>query len=257
MPSSGALWNEVVRFHLMAAKVWQTDNFAILGQFVATNDALGVAASFGALLAFLRRDWLVAPLLAWLATTLILLAVQSPLFKHHLVVLVPPLISLAVLGLGDLPPKLARMLSERLTELLMRLLVLTAVLAGIVDSYRYYRHLTSPAESDIARSAAEIAVDLRERTTADQWTITDAQFITALADRDTPPWLVDTSRNRILAGYLTTQELLANASNPRVHAVLFATNRLALEPTANFHDWVLQHFALARRYGPGVELWIR
>ena len=84
-----------------------------------------------------------------------------------------------------------------------------------------------------------------------------AIFIAALADRDTPPSLVDTSLARIAAGYLTTQELIEAASDARVHVVLFATNRFALQTTANFHGWVAQNFALVRKYGPGLELWIR
>ena len=264
LPSLSALLDQVVSFHLAAAKVLHTDNFGVLGRFVATNGVLGVAAVLGALLALLRRDWRVIPLLAWLAATIVLLAVLSPLFLHHLIVLVPPLIALAVLGLGDLPAMKqaqetlpARLLSTQLAGPLMKVLVLVAVVAGIVGSYGYYQEPSSQAETDIARATAEIAADLRALTTPGQWIITDAQFVAALADRDTPPWLGDTSQKRILAGYLTTQQLLADASNPRVHAVLFATNRLALGPTAGFHGWVSQHFALARPYGPGVELWIR
>jgi len=261
--SLSALVNQVVRFHLAAAKVAQSDNLGILGQFIAANGVLGVAAVLGALLACLRRDGRVIPLLAWLATTIVLLAMQFPLFPHHLLVLVPPLIALAPMGPGDSPslkpvPEIlrARLLSAQAAGLLMGLLVLAAVATGIAGSYGYYQKQSSHAEG-VARATAEITADLRGLTRPDQWIVTDAQFIVALADRDSPPSLADTSQTRILAGYLTTPELLSDASNPRVHAVLFATNRLAFGPTADFHDWVSQHFALARRYGPGVELWTR
>jgi len=79
----------------------------------------------------------------------------------------------------------------------------------------------------------------------------------ALADRDTPPFLVDTSSVRIRTGYLTTQQLIEAASDPRVHVVMFATNRFAIKPVAGFHGWVAQHFAAVHSYGPGIELWVR
>jgi 4-amino-4-deoxy-L-arabinose transferase-like glycosyltransferase len=260
--SLGPLLDQVVSYHLVAKKAWQTDNFEVLGRFFSTNAFLSVAALLAAILALIRRDWRVIPLLAWLMATIVLLAMQVPLFPRHVIVLVPPLIAISVSGLGDLPAlrQLREILRARtppaqLGGLLMGVLVFVAVLAGIVGSYGHYQRM-SAQESNSARSAA-VAADLRQVTGVDQWVITDGQFIAAMADRDTPPSLVDTSHVRIFAGYLATQELIEAASDVRVHVVLFATNRFALGATANFHGWVAQHFALVRKYGPGLELWIR
>ncbi len=264
LPSLSALLDQVVSYHLVAKKVGRTDNFEILGRFFITNGVLSVAVIIGVVVALLRRDRRVIPLLAWLVTTIVLLAVQFPLFPRHVIVLIPSLIALTVLGLSDSASVEqareilhARMPSAHLGGLLMGLLVFAAVVAGVVGSYRHYQGLRARAESSVARGAAAMAADLQRVTTPAQWIITDAQFVAALADRDTPPLLVDTSQVRILTGYLTTQELLEAASDPRVHVVLFATNRLALGPAAGFHSWVSQHFALVRRHGPGIELWIR
>src|SRR5437868_12654800 len=62
---------------------------------------LSLAALFGIAAALLRRDWRVIPLIAWLLVTLYLLWRQVPLFQHHLIALVPPLIGLAVMGTGN------------------------------------------------------------------------------------------------------------------------------------------------------------
>lgn len=102
----------------------------------------------------------------------------------------------------------------------------------------------------------QAASDLRQAITPDQWVITDGQFIAGLADRDTPPALVDTSTVRIKTDYLTLVQLERIASDPRVHAVLFYTDRFA-EQLPAFHAWVAGHFHLLHTYAPGQELWIR
>ena len=78
-----------------------------------------------------------------------------------------------------------------------------------------------------------------------------------MATRNTPPDLVDTSIVRIVTGYVTLQQLVHDASQPQVHAVLFFMDRLHLPQLAAFYAWVAQHFHLKYRYGPGKELWVR
>ena len=217
----------------------------------------------GAIVAMLRRDWRVIPLIGWVLVTFIGLAMQVPLFARHAIVLIPPLVALVALGLHDLPAagEMRQVLHEhnlaRSGALLVGVLALATVLADISSDFRHYRSIGARAASSDTQNAARIAADLQRVTTPGQWVVTDAQFIAGLADRDTPPWLVDTSIVRISSFYLTAPELIEAASDPRVHAVLFATNRLVMAPVARFHDWVAQHFRRFRTYGPGMELWIR
>lgn len=110
--------------------------------------------------------------------------------------------------------------------------------------------------SETLQQNVRIANDLRRAIAPDQWVVTDAQFIAALADRSTPPWLVDTSLIRVQTGYLTLAQIEQAASNPRVHAVLFYTRRFSSE-VPGFHAWVAQHFHLLYNYGDGQELWVR
>ena len=55
--------------------------------------------------------------------------------------------------------------------------------------------------------------------------VTDDQYLAALAGRDTPPQLVDTSMVRIASGDLTTQSIEAIAERSGSHAFLFSTGR--------------------------------
>jgi 4-amino-4-deoxy-L-arabinose transferase-like glycosyltransferase len=262
--SLNALVQQVVTFHLVAKKVMVATesgmgNVHTLGRFFATNGVLGTAAIVGLTVTIMRRDWLIFPLLAWVLATLFVLVVQVPLFPQHAIVLIPPLIAIIARGLKDLPaiPIHRPIAWEQRAAVLLCFLAFAFVIFSIRHDYRYYRGLRVQAASTETQRMAQIAADLERATTPDQWIITDAQFVAALANRDTPPWLVDTSFKRVLSGYLSSQDLMQAGADARVHAVVFATNRLTAAPIASFHSWVAEHFSLRRTYGDGIELWTR
>jgi hypothetical protein len=111
------------------------------------------------------------------------------------------------------------------------------------------------AQSASAARIAQVADDLQQLTRPQQQVITDDQYIAALAHRDVPPELVDTSNVRIATGYLTAQQVITQARQPQVGAVLFYTGRLDELP--GVRAWVEQHFHLARGYGKGQDLYLR
>ncbi len=251
LSSLPAVVQQVLTFHIAARNaltVSESSHIHLLYRFLVENAVLSVGAVIGLVVAMLRRDWRIVPLIAWGLATFLILVIQRPLFSRHAIVLIPPLLAITALAWNG---------SRRNGALLTGLLPLAAILTGAPASYAYYHTLGIRAESSDAQRAGEIAEDLQRATTPDQWAITDAQFIAGLADRDTPPWLVDTSSVRINSGYLTLPELIEVASDPRVHVVLFATDRLASAPLAGFHSWVAQHYHPLRMYGAGIELWIR
>jgi 4-amino-4-deoxy-L-arabinose transferase-like glycosyltransferase len=260
------LWRDMVTIHNVANaqdKSTQQDSLAlILPQ--KNNLALilpqllslaGIVALYGTIAALLRRDWRVLPLLGWLAATLFVLWRQAPLFPHHLVVLVPPLAALAIMGIAPLPFKRHPLLTFTNVVTALALLLILTTSANDFQSSRvhlYQVRMTGVALDPINQ---RIARDLQAVTTPDQTVVTDAQFITALANRNTPPDLVDTSGVRISTGSVTTEQLIQAAGQSQVHAVLFYTGRLKTLPA--FHAWVAQHFRLVHQYGDGKELWIK
>ena len=258
--SLNALLQQVVMFHLAAKKEMiasESGNIDTLARFVMANRVLSTAAIVGVALTIMRRDWRIFPLLAWFMVTLIVVTIQVPLWPRHAIVLIPPLIAIVALGLKDLPaiPMRRPIACEQRAALLMGLLVFMIVILDIRHDYLRYRELQVANTTD--QWMAQVAADLKRVTTPDQWVITDAQSAAAFGDRDTPPWLVDTSVTRVTSGYLTSEELMQAASDPRVHAVVFATDHFTLAPVSNFRPWVKQHFGLLRTYGDGIELWTR
>ncbi len=252
----------VITFHNDAAGVlssMQQGNAAIIEQALTTF--LTLAALYGVVAALLRRDWRVIPLIAWLLATIYLLWHQVPLFQHHLVALTPPLVALAVVGIAD---PFANATSRRATSnnitmylswVAIALILVTAVLDARQDR-AYYRAAQASSVSALTQLEARAAADLRQAITPGQLVVTDAQFIAGLADRNTPPALVDTSAVHIESGYVTLSQLESAASQPQVHAVLFFTGRFQLPAVAAFHSWVARNFHLLHNYGGGRELWV-
>jgi hypothetical protein len=267
------LVQSVISFHLAASKAFhssQATNFSIMRQELVTP--LGLLALLGTIVALLRRDWLVLPLLAWLLATLYLLWNEVPLFGHHLVILVPPMVSLATLGVMPLPfsLKLPRgtvdqgdhkgaplQWTNKVTAIVMLLLVVAGAGVNLWQSRAYLRDAHGQAMSIPASPAAGVVADIQAETQPGQLVITDAQFLVAQADRSTPADLVDTSSVRIQSGYLTSQQLISDAALPQVHAVLFYTGRLHNSELAAFNTWVKQHYRLVRNYGNGNGLWVK
>jgi 4-amino-4-deoxy-L-arabinose transferase-like glycosyltransferase len=252
-----AMWSEVVTFHTGAgtllsgnAQLGQSGNTFKLETALAT--LLTLAALYGSLIALLRRDWRVLPLLGWLLATAFLLWRQVPLFPHHFVSLTPPLIALAVMGIAE-PSAYKRAFARVsrtssasvmvLTWIAVLLILFTALLDARTDLV-YYNTAAARGVDGLAQLEARVATDLDRAITPDQQVVTDVQFIAGLASRNTPPALVDTSMVRITTGSITLAQLEALTAQPQVHAVLFFTGRFGLLQVAAFHAWVAQRFHL-------------
>jgi hypothetical protein len=261
--SWNSLVDQVVKFHLAAKEmmVLESENIAILSRFFANHIVLSGAALVGVVLAMARRDWRVVPLLAWFLTTLIFLRFQVPLWSRHVIVLAPPMVAIVALGLNGLSAlPLPRSLNwEQRAALLMSLLTCAVVLTELRYDYRHYRDVVLGRQKpDLAdQNMLKLAADLQNLTTRDQWIVTDAQYEAAMANRDVPPSLVDTSVTRVMSNNLTTEDLESAASDPRVHTIVFATGHFTLPQVADFHPWVKEHFNMVRSYGNGIEIWTR
>jgi len=276
LPFAGSfaqLFHGVVTFHTSAGSLsvyrkTQPQNILLMQHLLTSITAF--TALYSTIVALVRRDWRVLPLLAWLGTTILMLWLQTPLFHHHLVALIPPLVSLAIVGISPIGrnKKESSPLIKEWTSTLATVTTAITILVLLFVSYtnwqeeqKYYHDSLAQAASQTVQDARAVQ-DLQNETTPGQLIITDAQFLAALADRNTPPSLVDTSGVRILTGNVTAEQLIQEASQPQVHAVLFYTCRLycdkrTSEVIADFHTWVSQHFHLVHDYGIDQELWVK
>ncbi len=262
LPYAGSFsqfWDGVVTFNTTAGKFFaseQKGNSLIIQ--TSLTSFLTLAALYGTIAGLLRRNLLVVPILGWFVVTLYLLAVQVPLFPHHLVALTPPLVSLATFGIAPVywQKRPFVLLSNILTVGAAVLVLLTGVVNVGLDQ-KYYHTEYAQSQDASTQKDIKVAQDIHNLIGPNDLIITDAQFVAALAGRSTPPQFVDTSGVRIAVRYLSTQELIAAASQPQVRAVMFYTHRLDTKNLAGFRQWVITHFRIAHRYGPGEELFVK
>jgi len=248
---------QVITFHVDAGnafKATQSQNTSMIAH--ALFSIPGSAALYGTVVALLRRDWRVLPLIAWLLATCYLLWQQTPLFHHHFVMLTLPLIALAIMGLGPITFKRQRSFSlNSIATIMAILIILLVAVTSLQESQLYLSDIHEQSLTQTTQQDLQVAHDLHDTTPSNQLVITDAQFIAGLADRSTPAFLVDTSTVRLATNYVTEQQLIQQASQPQVHTVLVYTGRLYT--SKRFYAWVTQHFHLVKSYGSGQELWIK
>lgn len=251
-----SFWSEVITFHTAAKSVSSTiGNSRQIGAFLVRN-VITYTALYGTLVALGQRDWRVIPLLAWLFALAYLLWQQAPLFAHHFVILMPALVGLSIMGFGPFTGRLQDV--PRITyatSLICLLLVLFTLFSDVRGDQAHYLDMRMQANAASTVTSLRVARDLQEATRPGQLVITDAQFIAALAQRNTPPELVDTSNVRISTGFVTTQQVIQLAAQSRVQAILFYTGRL--QNLTGLHNWVSQHFQRTHTYGNGQELWVK
>ena len=213
-----------------------------LAPFVRANAGLCLAALAGSIAGFAARPRLTLLLVAFLVADIALLALQTPIFAHHFVLLMPPLAALAACVL----------LPFRFTaRAVVALLAAVAVLAGQLAIAQTVEGLALRADKTTRTAVRQIS----RAVGPDELLVTDDQFVAGLADRDTPRWLVDTSWVRIQSGYLGVREFCDVIAEPNVAAVYLGSGRIDDMP--EFLDCVAASYTLSASYGSGRELWVR
>jgi 4-amino-4-deoxy-L-arabinose transferase-like glycosyltransferase len=252
--SISQLWDQVVSFHVTAKALVQhplIPNFKTLAHFFLETP-LVLLAAIGTIISLVRRDWLVLPLLAWALALFGLCLQQAPLFHHHLVTFIPPLVPLSVRAID---PIVERGASSGRIPTGVPYLLLAAVFAGVLGLSLFkdlanYRHVDRLSAAD-----AQLIHDLDSVTRPEDLVITDAQTVLGLAERSTPPELVDTSFVRIGSGYLKLADLLAGIADGRVRAIVLTNGRLSTIPA--FRDSLGSSFHRVFDYENGREIWVR
>ena len=248
--SFGALWDQVVRFHLVAARVEHASLLHNAKIIAGGMKTLGVPALLALLLAAWRRAWRMIPPLLWLGASGLLLIRQAPLFDHHIVLVIPCLALTAALGL-EMAPRPADTQTRRALNIGFSAVLALALLVGAALGVRSARSDARGPSTDTAQAVAAITAF----TAPGQPIVTDDQYLAALADRSTPPELVDTSSVRITTKYLTAAQLEAILSRPDTRFVVLASGRL--QNTPGFMPWLAANYSKLADLGGGRAIYER
>src|SRR5437763_3378916 len=220
----GNVWDQAFRYHLEAAgSRTPVRNLRMVASTLGDRDLPLVLAAAGSIVlgrvARARRPARPGTRLvgAWLAATVVVLALEHPLWRNHASHLVPAAALLIAAGadrfLGTAPARRRRSV------------LLAAVVAGALVVPYHVVHLSEvlwPAPPGPALVAAR--ADLRALPAGAQ-VISDDPGVVWRAGRRTPDDLVDTSILRIEAGRLTAASLARAAADHRVCAVLVWSHR--------------------------------
>jgi 4-amino-4-deoxy-L-arabinose transferase-like glycosyltransferase len=251
LPQWGALYEQVIGFHLVARG---TSGSGPLANLLFLPDITWIIAALGLVVTLRRRMWVALSLLTWLLASVLVLVAQRPLFDPHALILAPPLALLAALGsVSAIAWARSNWNLHAKESLLMAgtLLALVAtVLAGLWLDVRQIR-------ADVAYNGgtrAQMVQALQDKALPSGLVVTDDQYVAALAGRDTPPELVDTSLVRIATGSLTTDEVERIIRRDDVRVILFATDRLDRLP--GLRVWVEANFQPVKTFGAGETLYV-
>ncbi|HEX8983513.1 MAG TPA: phospholipid carrier-dependent glycosyltransferase [Ktedonobacterales bacterium] len=244
----GLMWNQVVTFHVAAGRIYPPGLLHNTRIIAGGMTLLGAPALLALGLAVWRRAWQMAPALLWLLASMLLLVRQAPLFDHHIVLVIPCLALMAALCL-PLIPSLAPLgqWSKWGVYAVLTMCVVIGLALG-VGSGR--------TDAQAPNADSQLVVNaITAFTTAGQPIVTDDQYLAALADRSTPPELVDTSNVRIDTKNLTSAQLEAILSRPDTRFVVLASGRLQRMP--DFVPWLNTNYRKLVDLGDGRAIYER
>ncbi|MFN8634667.1 MAG: glycosyltransferase family 39 protein [Chloroflexota bacterium] len=237
----------------------------IVEELSADRPGLFAFAAAGGILLLARLRAAALPMVAWLPASLLLLLVHTPLHGKHIVTLIPPAALLAGPGLALAVQAFRQALADssvRSTPVLwaragfglaaLALLGYVAYVPSVLARDADLMFDPDPLESDPPSYwYPEVADTLRAITDPHDTIVTDHPYLTFRANRLVPPPLVESSVTRVVAGSLTPDDAIAEATRYNAQAVLLWADKLTT--MRELKSWVDKTFVAVRTYGADGE----
>ncbi len=248
----GTVYDQVVRFHLAAAQADSQSSRDNLQLIVETLwDARLVFIAVPAIIVVVwRRMWVSAPLILWALVAFITLLRQQPLLEHHIVLLSPALALVTGCGVYAVWQASTEPSRQRLAQTVTLVVLVVMCITGL--AFNWSQNVA--ANASLPARTLSMALALQGVSAPDEVVLSDDQYAAALANRDVPPQLVDTSAVRITSGYLMASQLEDYITRNRIHVILFASGRFDLLP--GFRDWVAARYTLVTTFDQNGALFL-
>jgi len=233
----GTVYDQLVRFHLVAAQTIShplPENLRLISVMLLAAPLIYIAM-LAVLVITWRRMWVSVPLIFWALAAFVTVAQQQPLWDEHIVLLSPALALISGCGASAAWQLFTAPGRQRAKLAITLILLVLAGGAGLAINWTRNAMANAPPAREL-----EMAIALQGVSAPDEVVLSDDQYLAALAKRDLPPQLVDTSRVRITSGYLTAAQLEDFITRNRIRVILFASGRFDLLP--GFRAWVAQHY---------------
>lgn len=224
------------------------DNLRKIASFVWLDRGLLALTIVGVMISVQRRMHPIpAALGVWIIANTLFLAVQTPLFSHHIPILFLPLGVFAGAGAIWLIAQLRAMVAflhsagRAPMGLWLRASVSAVILAGTLLLIPYLVTINMRSTGGIGQGTTSgLSQVLRAYLPRNATIVTDDPFAAFLAHLDVPSWFVDTSNVRLDSGYLTANQAIAQTEKDDPSAIVFATDHLDRLPA--YVAWVRMHY---------------
>lgn len=246
LPAPAAAYQQIIGLHARATTAYADARGQNVPLFLSIwwEGAVVIIAALNAWQLWRKRQRDGMVLVIWGTLSIVVLAIQTPLFDHHLVLIVPPFIAAACC------------IQENLLHLQPKSLLYWSLAAILSVAFIAHDRIIPTANSlTTERKIVTMVIILQNFTTPDQQIITDDQLPVALAQRSIPPALDDTSLVRIRSGALTAQDVITQAQQPSVAAILWESGRFDILP--GLKTWVEQHFTCVFTFDAGQCLYLK
>jgi len=194
--------------------------------------------------------WVSAPLILWALADFLTLLRQQPLLDHHIVLLSPAMALITGCGVYAVWQAFTEPSRQRLAQTVTLVVLVVMCVAGLALNWTQNLAANAPPS---ARTLS-MALALQGVSAPNEMVLSDDQYVAALANRDVPPQLVDTSAVRITSGYLTASQLEDYITRNRIHVILFASGRFDLLP--GFRDWVALRYTQVTTFDQNGALFL-
>lgn len=241
----GAMWAQFVGTQVssgqMALKIGP--HALKIAAYLQENWGVTALGAVGLIVSAWRKRDVAALAGGWLAFSIVVLLIRSPMWpSHHLVVLLPPLAVAGAVGVssGWATLRLKEASPANRSALAWALVALTAYafsLPGVLQ--KDGQLLSAPSW----QSCDEAIRFLQERFPRGAVVISDYQMIPFRAGCIVPPTLATVTKKRIQLGLLTAEDLIHTADESQVQAILLWDEQLTALP--EFVVWVKEHYELA------------
>jgi 4-amino-4-deoxy-L-arabinose transferase-like glycosyltransferase len=261
------LWNQAVTVPLEASRALDRGVGANLADLwtVFLNQGLiwlALAALVALALGAWRRAWTLLPLTLWLLAIVIYLLAHHPFDPGDAVWLVAPLAALGGQGIALLAARTSnrsgRLKSANVRQSPAFVTYGVLIALGLALFTGAWISATDNIHATAATADTRILMvfSLATRTLPNDLVATDDPYVAGLAGRVITPEVVDTSRVRVAAGALTTQQLEAIITRTDTRTILFAGGEFDALP--GFRAWVeANNFTLAEDFGDGRALYLK
>ena len=226
---------QIFQDHLTASALekYRSDPNYYLGPQLIDAIPVLVLAVFGVIYTLIRKRWLSAYLISWMAVAFLLLSRHVPVWSHQQLLITIPAAGLAGAAIGESFHDLKKYFLSPVRSYVVIFLALMTLAMTVYTGYaripvtlsafNTYPSFEDPPPKPTA-SEVKFLRKIRQYAPETHWFVTDMPIYAFYANIKVPPDLVVLSSKRVETGDLTEDQIIATIQKYHPEQVLFGRN---------------------------------